>query len=60
MPPNANFLQGNLLEVVLSEYLEKSHNFTKLSFTTSLLLLAPRDNELAVAHPLLLELYPNL
>ena len=31
-PHNANFWQVGVLDVVLSEYLDKSHNFTNLIF----------------------------
>ena len=33
LPPNAGFWQVDLLVVVLSEYPDKSHNFTSLFFT---------------------------
>ena len=35
MPRNAHFWQVGLLEVILSEYLDKSHNFTNLIFMIS-------------------------
>ena len=35
MPPNANFWQVGLLDVVLSEYPDKSHNFRNFIFMTS-------------------------
>ena len=32
LPPNANFWQEGVLDVVLSEYLNKSHIFTNFHF----------------------------
>ena len=34
LPRNANFWQDGILDVVLSQYLAKSHNFTNLIFMT--------------------------
>ena len=35
LPPNAHFWQVGLLDIVLSEYPDKSHNFRNFIFMTS-------------------------
>ena len=37
LPRNAHFWQVGLLDIVLSEYPDKSHNFRNFTFMTSLL-----------------------
>ena len=51
LPRNASFWQVGLLDVVLSEYPDKSHNFANLIFMTITLELYSFDTILIVHFP---------
>ena len=54
MPGIANFWRVGVLDVVLSEYLNKSHNFTNFIFMTSSLrysIVLPLENKIHIFAP---------